>query len=113
MFECTVKIDGEDESSYFGVTSQANAMEMALWRYAYLPWCKKRVTPHITELELTQAAKAEAKAMWDNQETKSCTISARAQVISEIRAKIAARDSRLSIATQRHRTSRLFGVVGL
>lgn len=39
MFECTVTVGDEEESSYYGM-SVPHAMELALFRYAYLPWCK-------------------------------------------------------------------------
>jgi hypothetical protein len=39
MFECTVTVGNEEQSSYFGV-SLPHAMELALFRHAFLPWCK-------------------------------------------------------------------------
>lgn len=89
MYECTVTVDGEDESSFFGITGLANAMEQAVFNLAYLPWCKDRLTVHRSEHELSRGV---PEISLDEQPTRSITMSARVQqVISEVRANVAAR----------------------
>jgi hypothetical protein len=39
MFECTVTVGDEEQSSYYGM-SLPHAMELAFFRHAYLPWCQ-------------------------------------------------------------------------
>jgi hypothetical protein len=91
MYECTVTIDGEEQSSFFGVHNSANAMEHAVFSLAYFAWCKNRDVSHLTELELLRQV---PEISSDDVDTCSITLSARIQeAISEVRAKVSAREA--------------------
>jgi len=91
MYECTVKIDGEEQSSFFGVHNSANAMEQAVFSLGYFFWCKTQDVCHLTELELLRQV---PEIPSDEPDTRSITLSASIQAaISEVRAIVAAREA--------------------